>query len=214
MGQQTIRGRQQQARAGARAGAVSVERNTTFVREQLRLPLTANHELFLGTNYDRLDADVDLDAQNPACTQFNPNCDLTSAPRRQLKDRFTVDLWDVSAKDRWRVLQHLTLIGGLRYSKENYLNKSYIEPRLGMEWEWSERTLLTAGWGKHNQFPEAQQVLREFGNPKLSHIRAEHSVLGIAQKLDAGWSWKAETYYKKFSDVVINDPVQTYANGA
>jgi len=195
------------------AGTIFAERNTTFVREQLRLQLTVNHEVSLGANYERLNADLDLDFKNQTCTQFDPNCDLTTATRSQLKDSFPVDFWDVSAKDRWRVLPQLTLIGGLRYSRENYLDKSYTEPRVGAEWEWSERTLLTAGWGKHNQFPADLQVLREFGNPKLSHIKAEHSVLGIAQKLDAGWSWKAETYYKKFSDVVVNDPVQIYVNG-
>jgi hypothetical protein len=71
---------------------------------------------------------------------------------------------------------------------------------------------LTAGWGRHNQFPSGAQVLPEFGNPLLMHLRADHSVLGIARRFDGGWSWKAEAYYKMFSDLVAADPVVNYVN--
>jgi len=112
------------------------------------------------------------------------------------------------------VLERLTLVAGARYSKEDYLDRSYTEPRLGLEWEWSRDTLLTAGWGKHNQMPTGQQIVRVFGNPGLSHIRADHRVLGISQKLNADWNWKSEAYYKKFSNLVVSDPALNYINAA
>ena len=132
----------------------------------------------------------------------------------QLSDNITANAIGVSAQDRKRILSDLTLIGGVRYSYEDYAHKTYSEPRLGMEWEWTKSTMFTAGWGKHNQQPNAAEWVRIFGNPNLDHIRAEDSVMGIQHKVDADWSWKAETYYKKLSNLVVNDPLLNYINAA
>ena len=167
----------------------------------------------LSGNYTSENAVVDINSLNPTCTQFNPSCDLTSAPRVVLHDNIAFNQWDISASDRWHVLPQLTLIGGVRKTHENYLNKTYTEPRLGIEWAWSDRTLLNAGWGKHNQMPANQEILRNLGNPNLSHIRADHRVLGISHTLDEGWSWKSEAYYKKLTDLVVDDPALNYVNG-
>ena len=194
-------------------GTVNADIKTTFLREQLNLQVADKHDVMLGGNYTSEHAVVDIDSLNPTCTQFNPNCDLTSAPRVVLHDNIAFNPWDISARDRWHILPQLTLIGGVRNTHENYLNKVYTEPRLGIEWAWSERTLLTAGWGKHNQIPTNQEILRGLGNPYLSHVRADHRVLGISRTLDEGWTWKSEAYYKKLTDLVVDDPALNYING-
>jgi hypothetical protein len=157
---------------------------------------------------------VAADIQNPACTEFNPDCDLSTAPRQQLYDELNANAWSVSAQDRERVARDLTLSAGLRHSVENYAKRSYNEPRVGAEWDWSPATLLTAGWGKHNQNPPDQQWVRVFGNPNLDHLQAEHSVLGIRHKVNEAWNWKSEAYYKKLGNLVINDPSLNYINAA
>ncbi|MFZ2161484.1 MAG: carboxypeptidase regulatory-like domain-containing protein [Sideroxyarcus sp.] len=196
------------------AGTLSLTQDNLLLRDQVHVELDEGHELSLGTELANAKVKVDADFLNATCTQFNPNCDLSSASRQQLTDEFNTSAWSVSMQDRKRVMPHLTLIGGVRYSKENYAHKSYTEPRLGAEWEWSEQTLFTAGWGRHNQYPEGGQWVRVFGNPMLDHIRADHSVLGVKHKVDADWNWKAETYYKKFSNLVVNDPALNYINAA
>lgn len=198
------------------AGRIYVVTQSSFIREKVVMPITDNHELTLSGNASNNTVGLDIDFKNTSCTQFNTGCDLSSAPRVQLNDTYIATLWDASAQERWRIAPSFTLIGGLRHSKDNYLNQSYTEPRVGMEWSWSEQTLLTAGWGRHNQQPSGQQIAPNFGNPQLSHIRAEHSVLGISHKPAIDWSWKAEAYYKKFSDLVVgvNDPAINYVNGA
>jgi hypothetical protein len=120
----------------------------------------------------------------------------------------------LSTQVRKRVLTDVTLVGGVRYSYEDYARKTYTEPRLGMEWAWTQSTMFTAGWGKHNQQPTTLEWLHVFGNPNLDHIRAEHSVLGVQHKVDADWSWKAETYYKRLTNLVTNDPLLNYINAA
>lgn len=196
------------------AGHLSLVVDKRRLREQIHMELEAGHELSLGAEFTNVATKVGADFLNATCTQFNPNCSFSTATRQQLIERYDTNTWGLSAQDRKRVSPQLTLIGGVRHSVENYAHKAYTEPRLGVEWEWSERTLLTAGWGRHNQYPTGQEWVRVFGNPKLDHIRAEHSVLGIKHKVDADWNWKAETYYKKFSNLVVNDPALNYINAA
>ena len=57
-------------------------------------------------------------------------------------------------------------------------------------------------------------MARNIGNPHLEHLRTEHSVVGITQKLDNDWSWKAEGYYKKFSNLVVGNTQLNYSNNA
>lgn len=196
------------------AGTMSLVQDDLRLIEKATVEVAEGHELTLGSEVARLSTKINADFLNATCTQFNPNCSLSTATRRQLSDEFSTNAWSVSAQDRKRVLPYLTLIGGARYSKENYAHKSYTEPRLGVEWEWSDRTLFTAGWGRHNQYPTGNQWVRVFGNPALDHIRAEHSALGVRHKVDADWNWKAETYYKKLTNLVINDPQLNYINAA
>lgn len=198
----------------AQAGNLEFTQESLMLRDQVRLDMSEGHELSLGTELSQTKVTVDADLNNTPCTQFDANCDLTTGTRLQMSDHFSVRALAISLQDRRRVLDDLTLVGGVRYSKEDYLDRTYMEPRVGVEWEWSRETLLTAGWGKHNQFPTGQQIVRLFGNPRLDHIRADHRVVGIAQKLNADWNWKSEVYFKKFSNLVVSDPTLNYINAA
>lgn len=198
----------------AQAGTLDLNQESLLLRDQVRLELSAGHELTLGAELGQTKVTVNADLNNTPCTQFDANCDLTTGTRLQLHDVFTSRLLAMSVQDRKRVLDDLTLVGGVRYSKEDYLDRAYTEPRVGVEWEWSRDTLLTAGWGKHNQMPTGQQIVRVFGNPGLDHIRADHRVVGIAQRMDADWNWKSEVYYKNFSNLVVSDPALNYINAA
>jgi len=198
----------------ASAGYIAIKQNIQTVRELARIPLTPDNELALGTNLSLTKNTIDANLRRTTCTQFEKNCDLSTAPMAQLTDSFDSRGWEYSLQDRLRIAPTLTLVGGLHHSGEDYLNKSYTEPRFAVEWDWNDRTLLTAGWGRHNQMPTGQQISRNFGNPNLEHLRADHSVIGISKKLDDDWTWKAESYYKKLTNLVLSDPLSNYRNGA
>lgn len=196
------------------AGSIYLEQNFTTLREQINLPFSDDHELSLAANLIHQVTNVEADTINATCTQFNPDCDISTAPRLQLTDQIIANGWDVSAQDRKKLTPRFTLVSGLRHSGEDYLHRKFTEPRIGLEWQRTESTLLTAGWGLHNQLPTGQEIAKNFGNPQLDHLRAQHSVVGIAQKLPDNWSWKAETYYKKLTNIIINDPIVNYTNHA
>jgi hypothetical protein len=195
-------------------GNIAIGQDIYQLRDNLKLPVNESHELILGANTSRNLSTINADIASPNCSQFTAGCDFSSAANRQLNESFYINTWEVSAQDRAKISPTVTLVGGIHHSAEDFLNRAYTEPRLGIEWDWSERTLLTAGWGKHNQFPVGQQVARNFGNPNLDHLLAEHSVVGISQKLADDWLWKAETYYKKLSNLVVGvTSPENYVNG-
>lgn len=196
------------------AGKLYLGQDDLMLRESLTLPLSDGHEIMLGANLEHAVVTIDANIKNATCTQFNPACDVSSSAQIQLQDEFSSNAYDVSVQDRKRIAPGLTLVGGLRHNYEDYLRRAYTEPRLGIEWESSPQTLFTAGWGKHNQMPVGEQIARNFGNPDLEHLRAEHTVLGVRHRLDALWSWQAETYYKKMENLIVDDPVKNYVNGA
>lgn len=195
------------------AARISSKVDSWFLREQFRFKPAEAHEVTLGGALESVRADYDLDFRDARCTEFEPECDLTSAPQKHVVDGLRANFYSAFAKDRWDFATDWTLTGGLRYSRDGYLDRQYTEPRVGLEWKWSDSTLFSAGWGRHNQFPEGDQVLRDIGNPGLWHVRATHSVLGVTHKLGTGWSVKAEAYHKKLTDFVVAHPSLNYLNG-
>ncbi|MBI3899816.1 MAG: TonB-dependent receptor [Gammaproteobacteria bacterium] len=194
------------------AGTVFVAFDSYQVREELTTKLNDAHTLLLGGGFWSTDVNLNLDARNPRCTEFDPDCDLTSAERLQSDDQLSIHGATAYAKDRWRLTEPFTLILGARFSTEDYLDGPFIEPRLGGEWQVTPRTRLTAGWGKYHQFPDGEQVIDTFGNPDLSSLRGRHSVLGALHKFDDGWSWSTELYYKTMEDLVVADDTFRYLN--
>ena len=186
---------------------------TLFAREQFRFRPNEDHDIAVGGILTSQKVGLDLDLLDAHCTEFDPKCDLSSANRYKIDENIKVNTAVLYAKDRWQLAPNWATTVGVHYSHNNYLNRSYIEPRLGLEWRASNSTTVNAAWGKHNEMPDGIQILKDIGNAGLGHMRATHSVLGLTHKLNDGWSVKTEAYYKKFNDFVVADPLVNYVNG-
>jgi TonB dependent receptor/TonB-dependent Receptor Plug Domain len=200
------------ARIGT-AGTYDAEVTTTYLREQLRLAWSREHASTLGGALNSRLVELDLDFQDPRCTEFDPNCDISSAGRVTSLQKTRQNQAEAYANHRWRLSPGWTATGGLRVSRDQYVRQTFTEPRLGLEWNLSPRTMLSLGVGRHNQPPPVEQALRDIGNPQLAHLRSTHRVLGLTQTLDAGWSVRAEVYGKTFDGYAVDDALLKYRNG-
>jgi hypothetical protein len=209
LGQMVVR---DYARVGS-AGFFDARATTTYLREQLRLAWSREHATTVGGSLNSRLVDLDLDFQDPRCTEFEPNCDLTSAGRVRSRQQTRQNQADLYANHRWRLGPAWAATGGARVSRDDYSKETFTEPRLGLEWNGSAQTLVSLGWGKHNQAPAIDQNLRDLGNPGLKHLRSTHRVLGVQQALADGWSWRAEVYGKTFSGYALSDPLLNYRSG-
>jgi outer membrane cobalamin receptor len=200
-------------RLGA-AGSVDVRVTTTYLREQLQVQWVRDFSSVLGGSVSSRLIDLELDFLFARCTEFDPNCDLSTAPRVTSLQNTRQNRADAYINNRWRLNDSFTLTGGARVGRDAYLEKNFAEPRVGVEWNWSPRTQFSVGLGKHNQPPPAEESLRDVGNPKLDHLRSTHAVVGLTQSLDDGWLWRAEAYAKKFDGYAVNETVLNFRNGA
>jgi outer membrane receptor protein involved in Fe transport len=207
-------------RTGERVGNLSgtavdagLRSERLFVREQLRLDLGPRHELWLGGSLERRRLDLAVNLLTSRCTEFEPECDISSGERVVVRDRLNLDQADLYVRDRWAFRPRWALTTGLRHSRDRYLGQRRTEPRLGLEWKASEATLFTAAWGRHHQQPDGLQILPALGNPRLDPLRARHAMLGMHQALDGGWSWRVEVYDKRLRGLVVSDPGLNYRNG-
>lgn len=195
------------------AGSYNLDVTTTYMREQLRLNWSREHATTLGGALNSRLVDLALDFQDPRCTEFSPNCDLSSAGRVTSQQQTRQNQAEAYANHRWRLSPEWTATGGLRVSRDAYLGQTFTEPRLGVEWNLWPRTMVSLGLGRHNQPPPLEQALKDIGNPQLAHLRSTQRVLGLTQTLDDGWSLRAEVYGKTFDGYAIDDAVLHYRNG-
>jgi outer membrane receptor for ferrienterochelin and colicin len=196
------------------AGTVKVGTDTTYMRQQLIHTGFAGHELSLGSTVDSRLIDAKLDFNFPRCTEFDPNCDISTAPRLITNQRARQNVFGLYVNDRWELNPQWTTIVGLRLSREAYLDRNAAEPRLGLEYSPVPTLTFSAGLGRHSQPPAGEESLAVIGNPRLKPIESDHAVLGVSQRLAAGWSWRAEVYGKRFDNYAVSDPVLNYRNGA
>jgi len=189
--------------------------NSYYIREKLFTRPHPKHKLLLGTDIQHWKIDITADALIQNCSELQQCGPISSGERTLVETSLDLNAAAIYVRDRWNFLPRYTLVSGLRYSGENYLEQDYLEPRLGIEWQQSKRTLVTAGWGIYNQFPEGIQVLEDTGNPNLEHLRAQHSVVGVTHDLNKDWRIKSELYYKTFDNLVVGVPDErNYINDA
>ncbi len=165
-----------------------IKRKILFAREQLQFQHTKKHFFIVGGDLQSRTIDYyDL---------IYFGCDAIDGCQAEIDTTKHINIGAAYLKDRWFLLDNLTLNLGARLSGNDLVKTFYLEPRLGIEWNVLPQIALTAAWGQYNQMPNIDSLIGNFRNPNLEHIRSEHSVLGLKQELNNGWSWKTEIYYK------------------
>lgn len=109
-------------------------------------------------------------------------------------------------QDRIQITPAWAVIPGVRYDKSDLVAGDVTNPRLSVEYQHDDRTLWKAAWGLYSQFPGAEELNAEFGNPALSANRAEHGVLSWERKLTREVMCRIDAYYKKYYDLAVNNP--------
>ena len=196
----------------AEAGRFESTVDNWFLKGRMIQPLGSDHRLAIGGIWETSRADYDLNFKDPGCTEFDVDCSVTDAQRLASARKLTVKNWELFVEDTWFLNDHLSITPGVSFHTEDYLDKSFLEPRFRVEYETAPDWILTAGMGQYHQFPEFGQVEQVFGNPDLNHRESNHAVLGLEHFMDNGWQWKSELYYKEFTDLVTSHPDTRYSN--
>jgi hypothetical protein len=98
-------------------------------------------------------------------------------------------------------LGKLSIIPGV-YGHFYTLNNDYsIEPRIGIKWEVSSKTLFSLGGGNHSQLQRRliqfyRDETGEMPNKNLKMSKSWQTVAGYSQKIGTGMHLKTEIYYQ------------------
>lgn len=169
-----------------------------------------NHEITTGVNVVRTWAPIDLNISVKP-TEDNPNLNFTSTEKFQLDTIFNAASLAPYVKHRWAINKKLTTFTGLRYSyikASDGIQMSGFSPRAAIEYQFNQKLLLNASWGKYLQIPAGETIITGVGNPNLGFTKAEHRIIGAELKPTPLWLIKLEGYQKPMEKLVLYIPNQ------
>jgi len=195
-----------------------VEQKSLHLQPEWRRRLSESASITLGADLNAVTIPLDLYVPRRQ-TENDIQVDFTSQQKFRVKTELKAQGLSPYLKYRQRWGNKLTTQLGLRSSNVRVsggFEAQQFSPRLGLEYQLSDKTLLTANWGRYLQMPEGDQIVSGFGNPALLMREAEHRILGIEQQLGALYTVKAEIYQKPMKNLVValdgNPPPNNLAN--
>ncbi len=183
-----------------------------ILKSHVNIPVADGHELKLGVEGVNVNADIEVAFNDPGCTEFEAECAFTGAERLSTEETLKLNAYSAFIKDNWYVNDRLTLFPSMVVHGEDFLDKTFIEPRFSIEYSVNDDLILSAGAGLYNSMPDYLQVNKVFGNPKLDYIRSVQGIVGLQKFLPCGWDIKSELYYKTMENLVTSNEQTRYAN--
>ena len=127
----------------------------------------------------------------------------------------TYTRWNLFLHDRIALLPHLFLQPGLRFDRYEVLNRSYLAPRFAVSYGADALTTVRAAVGTYYQSPgmekQDNRAALDFTNESMRTLRAEradHFIAAIERMVSSEWQLKVESYYKRFTDVIVPQKFQ------
>ncbi|HVQ11973.1 MAG TPA: TonB-dependent receptor, partial [Vicinamibacterales bacterium] len=172
---------------GAEFANVDVTRWTAKARVDRRL--NPENRLGAGVEASHSDIDYEIDLRYRPCSFFSPECRTEHGDWIYLKSQQPLDTRAVFVEHVWQPVKRLSVTTGLRYSDNRYLEETDLEPRLSAQLALSPAWLVHGAFGEYHEMPAVVQYVPVLGNPQLESPSARHYVLGVRERLSAGWSW-------------------------
>lgn len=177
------------------------------------------HKTEIGGGLDILRTDLNfslqLDDRLKAIVQSNPNFNAISEGFLEGKDYYRFNLF---AQDRMKLSDKLYVQAGARFDYFAVNKKAYLSPRLNFSYAFDKVTTLRAGSGIYYQSPGYEklfdtQVFYDLTEEKAQRLEAErsvHYILGVERWFTNEIFAKFETYYKDFSNLIVQEKLTGY----
>jgi hypothetical protein len=169
---------------------------TSFINHKF----SARHTNRTGVNVNALFYDLDLNGTNNG---------LAGTFRNFVKDSGNSYHIQLYTQSKYSFTDNFWLNMGVQ-SEYFALNQSFtIDPRLGMNWEFSPKHALSFGYGKHSQLENLKMYFINYEqdgqvfypNKELAFSHAHHLVLGYDWRVNQSLRLKVEPYYQYLYDV-------------
>jgi hypothetical protein len=95
---------------------------------------------------------------------------------------------------RWRPLETVTLIPGLRADRWSLTGEATASPWMTGEWRLPGGLTVRGGTGVYRQFPDFERVIGSLGTTTNTHERAMHFDLGVEGQVTPTTRWQVVLY--------------------
>ncbi len=175
----------------------------TLLRGHITVPITRNHTLTVGGEYNDYSFDYTAHLILFVCTDFEVDCqesrgkvvDVDRVLKIADSTAYLTDLWDIS--------DTLNIETGLQWNHNNYTDESFISPRVSVEWQAWPSVAITSSAGEYNRLPDVEYIIPLIGNPNLKSSTAEHFTLGLKGDIGVNWNWSTEIYHKNLANLPL-----------
>lgn len=179
------------------------ERKLSF-STQLRRKLSADANFMLGLVVDRFDIDFQDSVKSREYGKFVTQTDIQG----------NLMLYRVYAQWQQKLGRGITANAGLHLQYVG-MNKEFSpEPRLGINWQLSERSALNAGFGIHSQLQPKEVYFTQtylsasdayiLTNEEVKTSQSNHYVLGYQLLVNSYFRIKTEAYYQQLHRVPVS----------
>jgi len=188
---------------------VSIDDKFTYLWNENIFEAGAGVDFMETTMNFKFDLDPALEAIFAANPQFR-------AALSDLKDVKNYNRYRVYAQNNFKLSDNLFFNPGLRLDYYDLLDKAYIAPRISFSYALDDITTVRGAWGIYYQSPgyeklRDQNVLLDLADVYTKNLNAEkaiHYVIGIERWLTSEWSLRFESYYKDFTDLIVQKKVE------
>lgn len=186
--------------------------NTWELNEKIEYQLGDSHRLKGGIGLVFMDADVDSHSYvNPKEGEI-PNDDYKKEVI--LNEDFDLFYPSMFIMDEIQI-GRFTLTPGIHTLYDSHNKQTLFDPRLGVNYQLTDDTLLKAATGLYSKMPLYDECVEPFGTEGLKPEKSIHGVLGVEHQFTPNLSLDVQTYYKSFDDMVVriddSDPTR-YGN--
>lgn len=175
-----------------------------IARAEHGFSFTDSHWLTVGISAEQAELDASINVKYVPCDEITVYCPTVDAEFLAFDTRLKLQYDTAYLEDQWQINEALLLTSGLHYSRDDYLDRERLEPRLRLNYAVNDNWSLSTAAGLHSQMPELVEILEETGNPDLDYIDAVHYVIGVENILADGWSWHSDLYLKELDNKVIS----------
>jgi outer membrane receptor protein involved in Fe transport len=120
--------------------------------------------------------------------------------------------WSASyyIQDSWRLTDHISVTGGMRFDYWNINEIFDVSPRFSLEYKLTPKTELRAATGLFSQHPSVAVAEKE---KTIDSKKARHYILGLKHKFNESLQGWMELYEKDYNDLITVDTLENFSNG-
>ncbi len=159
-------------------------------------PITFSHDIWLGA--DTTWYDPPLDTILPS---------IIISPARVIDESTTSLKYGAFMQYRWRPVDNLSLVGGIRLDGFQYSEELTLAPRMSASWEFYPSLTLNAAYGIYYQSHPLMVYTNDpnGGNKTLPHPKASQYITGLSYLFSDATLFSIEGYYKDYRNLAVSE---------